>query len=601
MSVAQHPYRPEVAPQPTRPFGLAAAIGAFLGVDLPIAIDCYDGSHLGPDDASTRLVVRSHDALRYVLTAPGELGFARAYVAGELDVVGDIFEVLALRHLLPDVKVSPREWLTLARTIGVEGLRPLPAPAEEMHPRGLRHSKARDAAAISHHYDVSNEFYRLVLGPSMTYSCAVFASPGTSLEAAQAAKYELVCRKLGLAPGMRLLDIGCGWGGMVMHAARHHGVRAVGVTLSERQAEWARRAVAEAGLAGQVEIRVQDYRDVRDGPYDAISSIGMFEHVGEAKLDEYFARCFALVGARRPPAESRDRRARRAGPGSAGEASSNATCSPTASCTRSGASSRASSTRASRSAMSKGSASTTTRRSATGWRTSSDTGTTPWCVSDPAGRGCGAFTWRLRPAGSATRGCSSTRYSRCATVATARVRCPADLIGSRPRNPIASGGLLVVAAELLAHRRQQLVREVGGALGDEAVEQCGRDHRRGHAFVDRGGNRPSTFARVADPPAEGVEPGRRVQRRGGEVEQPRRHHTAASPDFGDLGHVDVVLVQLGMFERRGLRVGGLLRGGPRSRGAGSSTLPRTRPCSVYSTPLCTIFTKCPEPAGPQCR
>jgi len=281
----------------TRPFGLAEAIAGFLGTDLPIGIECYDGSRLGPPDARTRIVVRSQKALRYVLTAPGELGFARAYVAGELDVEGDIFDVLLLRDHLPDVKVTPREWLALARTVGVDGLKPLPPPPEEarLRGRGRRHSKERDAAAIAHHYDVSNDFYRLVLGPTMTYSCAVFGASGTTLEAAQTAKYELVARKLDLRPGMRLLDVGCGWGGMVVHAAREHGVFAVGVTLSTRQAEWARDAVREAGLADRVEIRVQDYRDIDDGPFDAISSIGMFEHVGVAKLDEYFTRLYSLL------------------------------------------------------------------------------------------------------------------------------------------------------------------------------------------------------------------------------------------------------------------------------------------------------------------
>ncbi|MDP9335352.1 MAG: cyclopropane-fatty-acyl-phospholipid synthase family protein [Actinomycetota bacterium] len=273
-------------------------MAGFLGTDLPIGIDCYDGSHLGPPGTETRIVVRSPKALRYVLTGPGEIGFARAYVSGELEVDGDMFEALALRDNLPDVKVTPREWLLLARTAGLNGLRPLPPPPEEARLRGRRHSKQRDAAVIAHHYDVSNDFYRLVLGPSMTYSCAVFAAADTTLEAAQAAKYELVSRKLGLRSGMRLLDVGCGWGGMVMHAAREHGVRAVGVTLSTRQAEWARRAAREAGLADRVEIRVQDYRDLTDGPFDAISSIGMFEHVGVAKLDEYFARLFALLAPR---------------------------------------------------------------------------------------------------------------------------------------------------------------------------------------------------------------------------------------------------------------------------------------------------------------
>jgi len=278
-----------------RVFGLAAAIGRFLGMTPPIAISCYDGSRIGPDDAQTTLVVRSPKALRYVLTAPGEMGMARAYVAGELDVEGDIFAALELRHRLPDVHIGPSDWLELAKAAGVQSLRPLPPPPEEARMRGRRHSKERDAAAIAHHYDVSNDFYRLVLGPSMTYSCGVWPAADSTLEVAQASKYELVCRKLGLEPGMRLLDVGCGWGGMVMHAAQHHGVKAVGVTLSRNQAEWARQAVKDAGLDDRVEIRVQDYRDVHDGPFDAISSIGMFEHVGAAKLDEYFNALYALV------------------------------------------------------------------------------------------------------------------------------------------------------------------------------------------------------------------------------------------------------------------------------------------------------------------
>jgi cyclopropane-fatty-acyl-phospholipid synthase len=278
-----------------RRFGLAAALGRFLGNNPPIAVSCYDGSRIGPDDSDTTLFIRSPDALRYVLTAPGEIGIARAYVSGLIDVEGDIFSALELRHSVPNVRIGPADWLELAKVAGVSSLRPLPPPPEEARLRGRRHSKERDAAAIAHHYDVSNDFYRMILGPSMTYSCGVWPSAGSTLETAQSSKYELVSRKLGLEPGMRLLDVGCGWGGMVRHAAKHHGVRAVGVTLSNQQAEWAQRAARDAGLEDRVEIRVQDYRDVHDGPFDAISSIGMFEHVGAAKLDEYFASLFKLV------------------------------------------------------------------------------------------------------------------------------------------------------------------------------------------------------------------------------------------------------------------------------------------------------------------
>lgn len=275
--------------------GLAGLIETVLGGDLPIAIACYDGSSAGPVDALATLTVRSPDALRRVLTAPGELGLGRAFVAGDLDVTGDIYRALSLRERPRAGHLSPSQWLALLRLAGVAGLRPLPVPPQEARLRGRRHSRSRDAASIAHHYDVSNRFYRIVLGSSMTYSCAVWPSTDATLDEAQFAKYELVCRKLGLEQGMRLLDVGCGWGGMVLHAARHHGVHAVGVTLSARQAEWASQAVTDAGLSDQVEIRVQDYRDLTDGPFDAISSIGMFEHVGLARLADYFAQLRELL------------------------------------------------------------------------------------------------------------------------------------------------------------------------------------------------------------------------------------------------------------------------------------------------------------------
>jgi cyclopropane-fatty-acyl-phospholipid synthase len=273
---------------------VARALEAVLGPDLPIAARAYDGSRLGPADAPATLVVRSPVVFRRLVTAPGELGLGRAYVAGELDVEGDLYAALAaLRDRFPDLRAfGPRQWAEVLPLVGSSLLRTgfgkLPIPPEEARLGGVRHSKERDAAAIAHHYDVSNAFYRIVLGPSMTYSCAVWERGDVTLEDAQSAKHELVSGKLGLEPGMRLLDVGCGWGGMVLHAAANHGVRAVGVTLSRRQAEWAEKAVAEAGLADRVEIRYQDYRDVRDGPFDAISSIGMFEHVGLSQLRVYF-------------------------------------------------------------------------------------------------------------------------------------------------------------------------------------------------------------------------------------------------------------------------------------------------------------------------
>ena len=274
---------------------VADLLSDVLGDDVPVTFRAYDGSTLGPTDARTTIVVRSPDALRRIVTAPDELGFGRAYVAGELDVEGDIFDVMAVANHIEELRLGPRQITAAAKLVGWKGLKPLPPPPEEARLHGRRHSRERDAAAIAHHYDVSNAFYEMVLGPSLTYSCAVWHDDTTTLEDAQANKHDLICRKLDLHPGMRLLDIGCGWGSMLLHAAEHHGVRAVGVTLSRPQAELARKRAAERGLGDLVEVRYGDFRDVVDGPYDAISSIGMFEHVGLSELDAYFARCRSLL------------------------------------------------------------------------------------------------------------------------------------------------------------------------------------------------------------------------------------------------------------------------------------------------------------------
>ncbi len=203
--------------------------------------------------------------------------------------VGDVYTALRRLKRL-DLDLSwPRRWQLLRELGGVRLLLPPPPrPPQEVRLRGRRHSKARDQAAIAHHYDVSNQFYSWVLGPSMAYTCAVYPTTDATLEEAQFAKHDLVARKLALRPGMRLLDVGCGWGGMVMHAARHYGVRALGVTLSRRQAEWAQKAIAEAGLGDLAEVRHLDYRDVAGTDFDAISSIGLTEHVGMAQLPGYF-------------------------------------------------------------------------------------------------------------------------------------------------------------------------------------------------------------------------------------------------------------------------------------------------------------------------
>ncbi|WP_328748009.1 class I SAM-dependent methyltransferase [Streptomyces sp. NBC_00285] len=272
-----------------------------LGVPLPVRVRAWDGSEAGPPNAPV-LVVRNRRAVRRLLWKPGELGLARAWVAGDLGIEGDLYTALGLisglvwergedarglRQALrdPEVRAAVRGLVALAGP----PLPPAPPPEEVRRPRRHLHTKRSDRRAISHHYDVGNDFYELVLGPSMVYSCAYWEAPGPdgTLERAQRDKLDLVCRKLGLRPGHRLLDVGCGWGSMAVHAAREYGASVVGVTLSHEQAAYARKRVAEEGLTDRIEIRVQDYRDVADGPYDAISSIGMAEHVGAERYLEY--------------------------------------------------------------------------------------------------------------------------------------------------------------------------------------------------------------------------------------------------------------------------------------------------------------------------
>ncbi len=269
---------------------LAEVFQRLVGADAPVRFTGYDGSTAGPADAPATLEVRSPNALRYIATAPGDLGLARAFVAGDLEIHGDVHAALLglVRYSRQNVPWSER--VEILRGIGPSVLvRPQPPAVEAppRHRRGRLHSKARDAAAIAHHYDVSNHFYEMVLGPSMAYTCAVYPKPDSSLEEAQEEKFDLVCRKLGLRPGMRLLDVGCGWGGMVRHAVQNYGVVALGVTLSKRQAQWARVALAEAGLSDRAEVRHLDYRDVPEGNFDAISSIGLTEHIGRAQLGPY--------------------------------------------------------------------------------------------------------------------------------------------------------------------------------------------------------------------------------------------------------------------------------------------------------------------------
>lgn len=281
---------------------IAAVVEHLLGAPLPIAIAAWDGSRAGPEDGPV-LTIRTRKALRRVLWQPDEVGLGRAWVAGEIDVEGNLEEALSrlddLTHSMarrPRLSAGERaELLRTAVLLGAVGPAPKPPP-EEITLTGRRHSKARDRAAVTHHYDVGNEFYELVLGESMVYSCGYWQRPGTgTLEDAQRDKLALVCRKLGVERGTRLLDVGCGWGGLVIHAAREYGVRAVGVTLSREQADYARKQVEESGLSDLVDIRVQDWRDVDDGPFDAIASIGMAEHLGAAMWREYATHLYDLL------------------------------------------------------------------------------------------------------------------------------------------------------------------------------------------------------------------------------------------------------------------------------------------------------------------
>jgi cyclopropane-fatty-acyl-phospholipid synthase len=281
---------------------LAAAVRRVVGDDLPVRIRAWDGSESG---AGTPVVVlRNRRALRRLLWSPGELGLARAYVTGDLDVEGDlddgfrrVWEFARARGT--GIHVGARDRLAAvgdAVRLGVVGPPPRP-PASEARIRGRLHSRDRDRAVVSHHYDLSNDFYALLLDEHMAYSCAYYppAAPDATLAEAQHAKLELVCDKLGLVPGMRLLDVGCGWGSLSIHAAREHGVRVTGVTLSREQLEFARKRVADHGVGDLIDFRLQDYRDIVDGPYDAAASIEMGEHVGDEQYPVFVGTVHRLL------------------------------------------------------------------------------------------------------------------------------------------------------------------------------------------------------------------------------------------------------------------------------------------------------------------
>ena len=283
---------------------LAGVLEPLFRGDLPVRIVAWDGSCAGPFDGPA-LIIRSRKALRRLLWNPGELGLAQAYVTGEIDVEGDLVEGfrsvwnVARSRNLGQVRLGPRELARAAAVavrLGAIGPKPGP-PSCQARLDGTLHSRRRDRAAIAHHYDLSNAFYELVLDPQMAYSCGYWTSdaPDYTIEDAQRDKLDLICQKLGLVPGMRFLDVGCGWGALILHAAEFYGVNATGVTISAEQKAFVERRTVARGLAERVEVRLQDYREIDDGPYDRVASVEMGEHVGLENYPTYTSNLFRVL------------------------------------------------------------------------------------------------------------------------------------------------------------------------------------------------------------------------------------------------------------------------------------------------------------------
>jgi cyclopropane-fatty-acyl-phospholipid synthase len=265
--------------------------------ERPFTIEFWDGSRVSStSENGPTFAIRSPKALAHVVRAPGQLGLGRAYVSGELEPDDlDAAMRLVSEWEPPQIDTKSQARLLLAALRGCGLTLPPRAPTVELAPRGKLHTRARDARAVRHHYDVSNEFFALFLDRSMTYSCAIFSRGAESLEDAQVEKLDMVCRKLELSEGDRVLDVGCGWGSFAIHAARNYGANVVGITLSEPQAGLARIRAADAGVDDRVEFKVMDYRDLAGESFDAIASIGMVEHVGEERIDLYARRLAALL------------------------------------------------------------------------------------------------------------------------------------------------------------------------------------------------------------------------------------------------------------------------------------------------------------------
>ena len=308
---------------------IASLLAEHAGLDLPVRLRAWDGSEAGPPGPPVAMV-RSPQALRRILWRPGELGLTRAYISGDLDVEGDLTEGLRLvlnatrqraapaaprtattRPALARIPAAQAVQTALAWTIWVPAALaaaraaarlkvfgpPPPRPNCELRVSGRLHSRARDRAVIAGHYDVPAAFYQLILDPNMAYSCAYYPDSelGFTLADAQRAKMEMICRKLALEPGRALLDMGCGWGSLTVHAARDHRAQVTAVTLSGEQGGYVRQRVRGLGLGDRAEVRIQDYRDTGGGPYDAIASVEMGEHVGAANYPRFCAELHRLL------------------------------------------------------------------------------------------------------------------------------------------------------------------------------------------------------------------------------------------------------------------------------------------------------------------
>src|SRR3954471_10508084 len=265
--------------------------------DRPFAIEFWDGSTLPPTNGGgPTFRLQSRKAIGHALRAPGQLGIGRAYVSGDI-AVDDLDAAMRVvgSWKAPALERKDQAKLAVAALRAAGPMLPPQPPAVELKPKGRRHTMARDKRAVRHHYDLPPEFFELFLGESLAYSCAIFSKGATTLEEAQRTKLDLVCTKLNLQPGQRVLDVGCGWGSWVIHAAKNHDVHVTGITLSEPQARLARERAEAQGVGDRVDIRVQDYREITGEQFDAIASIGMVEHVGEAQIDVYARKLRGLL------------------------------------------------------------------------------------------------------------------------------------------------------------------------------------------------------------------------------------------------------------------------------------------------------------------